>query len=159
MNGIKKWNEIRMTFLEVRDSTLPSSSVTHPSQPPRLNTETPNASLYPSPASHSPPPLSPIQVGTLSVSPITHRQPQQRRPYQWANSPHTTAPGQHSLLRLLQPSSSSNQHTTVPTDPQLFPAPRKHSILLHAETFKHWHIRPLPRPPPDPTARSATSRN
>jgi len=60
-----------MTFLEVRNSTLPSSSVTHPSQPPQLNTETHNASLYPSLASHSPPPLSPIQVGTLSVSPLT----------------------------------------------------------------------------------------
>jgi len=61
-----------MTFLEVRNSILPSSSGAHPSQPPRLNTETPNASLYPSPdRHHSPPSLSPIQVGTLSVSPIT----------------------------------------------------------------------------------------
>jgi len=69
-----------MTFLEVRNSTLPSFSVTHLLQPPRLNTEIPNASLYPSPASHSSPPLSPIQVGTLSVSPLTLSAMRKSRP-------------------------------------------------------------------------------
>nr|TKS10950.1 hypothetical protein D5086_0000078190 [Populus alba] len=60
-----------MTFLEVWNSTLPSSSVNYSSQPPWLNTEAQHPSLNPPPAIHSPPPLVPIQVGTISVSPIT----------------------------------------------------------------------------------------
>jgi hypothetical protein len=36
----------------------------------------------------------------------------------------------------------------VPTDPQQLPAPKKHFLLLQAETLKHWQIRPPPRPPP-----------
>ena len=54
-----------------------------------------------------------------------------------------------SLNDVLLLASSSSQHTAAPTDPQLFPAPRKHFLLLPAETFKHWQIRPLPRPPPE----------
>jgi len=60
-----------MTFLEVRNFTLPSSSVNYPSQPPWLNTKEYNPSLSPPSASLLPPLLGPIQVGTISVSLVT----------------------------------------------------------------------------------------
>jgi hypothetical protein len=59
-----KNNEKRMTFLEVINSTLPSSSMNYPSQPPWLSTKEYNPSLLP-------PLLGPIQVGTISVSLVT----------------------------------------------------------------------------------------
>jgi len=60
-----------MTFLEVRNSTLSSSSVDYPLRPPWLNTKAHDPSLDPPPAIHSPPQLGPIQVSTISVSPVT----------------------------------------------------------------------------------------
>ena len=66
-----KNNEKRTTFLEVRNSTLPSSSVNYPSQPPWLSTKEYNPSLSPPSASLLPPLLGFIQVGTISVSPVT----------------------------------------------------------------------------------------
>jgi len=68
-----KNNEKRMTFLEVINSTLPSSSMNYPSQPPWLSTEEYNPNLSPPSASLLPPLLGPIQVGTISASLVTMR--------------------------------------------------------------------------------------
>ena len=65
-------NEKRMNWLET-NSTLPPSPVNQPAQPPRLNTEARLLLNYHLPTVQNLSPLTaPIQVGTLSVSPITN---------------------------------------------------------------------------------------